>query len=76
MTLKEFLEKYIYPTTTISVFIRNYSDACFWMEDTVIYERVANDVLEGKVGSEYLDREVVHICAGSEYSLVIDIKGE
>lgn len=75
MTLKEFLKKYIYPTTTISVFIRKYEDTLFW-DETVIYECVANDVLESKVGSEFLDREVTHICAGHEYSLIIDIKGE
>ena len=75
MTLREFLKKYIYPTTTISVFVRKHEDTLFW-DETVIYECVANDVLEGKVGSELLDREVTHICSGREYSLIIDIKGE
>ena len=75
MTLKEFLKKYIYPTTTISVFIKKYRGTWFW-EETVVYECVANDVLEGEVGSELLDREVAHICSGREYSLIIDIKGE
>ena len=75
MTLKEFLKKYIYPTTTISVFIRECKDTWIF-EDTVIYNCIANEVLEGRVGSELLDREVTHICSGGEYSLFIDIKGE
>ena len=79
MTLKEFLEKYVYPTTTISVFVRRkISDDryAWWWEDTVILEHVANDVLEGKIGSEFLNRKVVKVCAGRDYGLVIDVEGE
>lgn len=74
MTLKEFLEKYVWLSDYVTVF-RTRDDSLY--ADTLIYLARAATILRDDIWSRFLDYEVVRVASISQgLSLMIEVKGE